>query len=228
MNPSTNNPSTQANTPEPVQTGTLSRGFLNVLLVFLESAITLALRFDAQLRQLAYPLASSGKIVCIRTYLPHTQIYASFSYRGVLLDDRLPPNKTADITINAYSFQLLGLLTNHNPASVDGLQIRGESTDVADVKAFLVRLGIGGILQTLLNKIKGTQDKPTPEERAQKQENYKAKIAEQDKLINELSVQNDRLNTALAELQNKQNSTKKALIIIAVLWLLTVLWIIFK
>lgn len=196
------------------QVGTISRGFLNVLLVFLESAITLALRFDPKLRELAYPLASGDKVVCIRTYLPHTQLYASFGYRGVLLDDRLPAHKpNADMTINAYSFQLLGLLTNHNPASVDGLQIRGDTQDVAHLKAFLVRLGIGGAVQTLLEKIKGKQHKPTEEERQQKRENYKAKIIEQEKTISQLRVENDRLSTSLIELKSKQQSTKTALII---------------
>lgn len=222
MNETTNKPN-EPTTPTTSQTGTISRGFLNVLLVFLESAITLALRFDPKLRELAYPLASSDKVVCIRTYLPHTQIYATFGYRGVLLDDRLPVNRAnADITINAYSFQLLGLLTNHNPASVDGLQIRGDSQDIAHLKAFLVRLGVGGVIQTLLEKIKGKQHKPTEEERQQKQENYKAKIAEQEKIIDSLTITNDRLNTSLIELQSKQKSTQTALIAACVVALVAI------
>ena len=50
----------------------LSRGLLNILLVFLESAITLALRFDPTLRKLAYPLAERGTVVCIRTTVPRS------------------------------------------------------------------------------------------------------------------------------------------------------------
>lgn len=201
----------------------LSRSLLNVLLVFLESAITLVLRFDPKLRELAYPLASQDKLVCIRSYLPHTQIYATFGYQGVLLDDRIPPNKThADITINAYSFQLFNVLTNHSPKAVEALQIRGNAEDVAMLKAFLVQLGVGGMVQNLLTKMRG-KEKPTPEERAQKQENYKAKIAELDKQLAELSKENSRLTTALAEAQSKQKTTKTALIVASLIAIIAVI-----
>lgn len=195
--------------------GTFSRGLLNILLVFLESAITLALRFDPKLRELAYPLASGDKVVCIRTYLPHTQVFATFGYRGVLLDDRLPTGRTADMTINAYTHQLISVLTNHNPASVDNLQIRGDSQDVNDLRAFLVRLGVGGAIQNLLAKFQG-KPKPTPQEHEQKQENYKAKIAEQSATIDVLTKDNRRLSVALAETQSKQQSTFRGLIVACV------------
>lgn len=202
------------------QNGVLSRSALNVLLVFLESAITLVLRFDPKLRELAYPLASQDKIVCIRTYLPHTQVYATFGYRGVLLDDRLPPDRTADITINAYTFQLFNLLTNHNPKSVDGLQIRGETDDVAQLKAFLVQLGVGGVIDNLLGKVK--KDKPTQEEREEKAERTKAKIAKLEEQVATLASENARLTTALAEMTSKQKSTKTALVVISIVALIAV------
>ncbi|MDO4896955.1 MAG: hypothetical protein Q3971_06275 [Moraxella sp.] len=196
---------------------TLSRGFLNVLLVFLESAITLVLRFDPNLRKLAYPLANKDIVVCIRTYLPHTQIYATFGFRGVLLDDCLPPNKThADILVNAYSFQLLNVLKSHSQSAVEALQIRGEQADVAEFKAFLVQLGIGGVIHNLLQKFKG-DPAPTPQEREQKQENYKAKIATLESELSQASTENARLKTALAEMTSKQQSTKIALIVMSVI-----------
>ncbi|WP_066802118.1 hypothetical protein [Moraxella oblonga] len=207
--------------PNETMTGVFSRSALNVLLVFLESAITLVLRFDPKLRELAYPLANQDKIVCIRTYLPHTQIYATFGYRGVLLDDRLPPNRTADITINAYTFQLFNLLTNHNPKSVDGLQIRGETDDVAQLKAFLVQLGIGGVIDNLLGKVK--KDKPTAEEREKKAERTKAKIAKLEEQVATLANENAHLTTALAETASKQKSTKMALIVMSVVALIAVM-----
>ena len=217
-------PTQHSNTQSSNNIGVVSRGFLNILLVFLESAITLALRFDPKLRECAYPLASKDKVVCIRTYLPHTQIFATFGYRGVLLDDRLPVNKTqADITINAYSFQLLNILSNHNPASVDALQIRGDNQDVQELKTFLVRLGVGGVIQTLLEKIKGKQHKPTAEEKEQKQENYKAKIAEQANTIDALTLENNRLHTALTEAKSKQKSTQLALIITCIVALIALI-----
>ena len=195
------------------ETITLSRGFLNVLLVFLESVITLVLRFDPKLRELAYPLANKDIVVCIRTYLPHVQIYVTFGFRGILLDDRLPPNKShADIMVNAYSFQLFNILKSHSQSAVDALQIRGEQSDVAEFKAFLVQLGIGGAIQNLLQKFK-TDPAPTSEEREQKQENYKAKISELEKQLATVKTENARLTTALAEMTSKQKSTKITLII---------------
>lgn len=201
----------------------VTRGLLNILLVFLESAITLILRFDPTLRQLAYPLAERGTVVCIRTYLPHTQFYATFGYRGVLLDDRLPANKSApDMTVNAYSFQLINAITTHSESSVDSLQIRGGQDDTHDFKAFLVRLGVGGVIQNLLAKFKG-KPAPTPEEKAEKQENYKIKIAEQSARIDELTLHNHRLNTALLELQSKQKSTLIALVVVCVIAIVAII-----
>lgn len=213
-------------TPKPQsqkEATTFSRGFLNVFLVFLESAITLVLRFDPKLRELAYPLADKDTVVCIRTYLPHTQIYVTFGFRGILLDDRLPPNKThADIMVNAYSFQLMNVLKSHNQSSVDALQIRGEQADVAEFKAFLVRLGVGGAIQNLLQKFKG-EPAPTPQEREQKQENYKAKISELENKLAVATTENARLKTALAEMTGKQKSTKTALIIMSIVAIVAVI-----
>ncbi len=209
--------------PNEAEGGGFSRGLLNVLLVFLESAITLILRFDPTLRKLAYPLAERGTVVCIRTYLPHVQFYATFGYRGVLLDDRLPVHKDSpDMTVNAYSFQLINALTTHSTSSVESLQIRGGHEDTYDFKAFLVQLGVGGIIQNFLNKIKGSP-KPTPEEKIQKQEDYKAKIAEQSARIDELTIHNHKLNTALLEAQSKQKSTFIALVVVAIIALVAII-----
>lgn len=202
----------------------LSRGLLNILLVFLESTLTLMLRFDPTLRQLAYPLAQSSKIVCIRTYLPHTKIYASFSYQGILLDDALPNNKqAADIVINAYSFQLLKLFTDHHASSVDALQIRGETQDVEQLKAFLLRMGVGGTIQNIIHKLKGSpKPKPSAKEREDKLASYKNRIDEQTKQIDHLTMQNSRLNTQLAEAHTKQKTMSIALIALCILFLLAV------
>ncbi|WP_253850305.1 hypothetical protein [Moraxella nonliquefaciens] len=201
----------------------LSRGLLNILLVFLESAITLALRFDPTLRKLAYPLAERGTVVCIRTYIPHVQFYATFGYRGVLLDDRLPIDKTTpNMTVNAYSFQLISAITTHSSSSIESLQIRGNHQDVHDFKEFLMRLGVAGVIQNLLGKIKG-KPAPDPEQKAKKQEDHKAKIAEQSARIDELTLQNHKLTTALAELQGKQKSTFIALVVVGIIALIAII-----
>ncbi|MFA9486690.1 MULTISPECIES: hypothetical protein [unclassified Moraxella] len=188
-------------------TGTISHGLLNVLLVFLESAITLMLRLNPKLRQLTYPLAQEEVLVSIRTYLPHVQIYASFSHHGVLLDSELPAHKeSANITVNAYSFQLAHILTNHSIHTVDKLQIRGDAIQVAQFKEFLVQLGIGGVIDHLLRKTKKAE-KPAPEQKAEQLDELKNKITEQSQKINELTTQNARLSTQLGEAKTKQKST---------------------
>ncbi|MDO4441022.1 MAG: hypothetical protein Q4B81_02450 [Moraxella sp.] len=194
-------------------TGVISHGVLNVLLVFLESAITLMLRFNPKLRQLAYPLAQDEVLVSIRTYLPHVQIYATFNHHGVLLDSELPAHKeVADIAVNAYSFQLANTLTNHSTQTVDKLQMRGDAAQVAQFKEFLVQLGIGGVIDHLLRKTKKA-DKPTAEQKAEKLGELKTKIAEQSQKISDLTTQNARLTAQLGEAKTKQKSTFTGFII---------------
>ncbi|UNU73023.1 hypothetical protein LU293_08040 [Moraxella nasovis] len=205
----------------PNQNNTLSRGILNVLLVFIESALTLVLRFDPKLRRFAYPLAQADKVVCIRTYLPHTQVYATFGYRGILLDNELPAGRTAaDITINAYSFQIINALLNHSEDSVEALQIRGEAEDVDNLKAFLVQLGLGGVVHNILSKFTGKSkddSETATESKTDKLTEYKNTISEQNDKISALETANRRLNTQVVELQNKQRATLIGLVIVVVL-----------
>ncbi|WFF37950.1 hypothetical protein LU290_06710 [Moraxella nasibovis] len=197
--------------------GVISQSVLSVVLVFLESAITLMLRFNPKLRQLAYPLVQDGVVVSIRTYLPHVQVFATFNEHGVLLDTQLPAHKqSADIMINAYSFELAGVLSNHSIDAVEKLQIRGDVVPVAQLKDFLVQLGIGGVIDQLIRKVKKNPDsKPTPEQKAEKISELKAKLSEQSAQIESLATQNARLNTQLAEAKTKQKSTFTGFIIAA-------------
>lgn len=199
----------------------LSRPLLNVILVLIESVLTLVLRFDAKLRQAVYPLAKNETLVAIRTYLPHTQVYATFSYKGVLLDNELPIGKTEpDVVINAYSFQLFNALVGHNVAQIDGLQMRGKPDDIALVRAFLLQVGVGGVIANVMQKIKG---KPvlTPEERQAKKENKIAtltqELSESKAKVDELFQENRKLATQVAELQSKQKSTLIALWVLVVI-----------
>ncbi|SIR92493.1 hypothetical protein SAMN02745664_1089 [Moraxella cuniculi DSM 21768] len=196
--------------------GIVSRSLIGVVLIFIESAIALMLRLDPKLRQLAYPLAKAGTVVCIRSYLPHTTIYATFGYRGVLLDSQLPANVNAEITVNAYSFQLVNALINHSPSHIESLQIRGEAVMVENFKAFLLRVGVGGAIQNLITKFTGNQKpKPTAESQAKQNSDYQQKIAEQAERIDTLSTENKRLSIQLAELASKQKSTFVAMIVAA-------------
>lgn len=198
---------------------TLSHSFLNIILVFIESALTLLLRLDPELRKAAYPLAKQGTVVALRLYLPHVEVFATFSTKGVLLDAQLPVGRSEpDVVINAYSIQVINAITTHDSETTEKLQMRGESVQVQLVKQFIMQLGLGSLIQGLIKKIKGHKGKtkPTEAEMEEKKENYKLRIKEQQTQINTLTIKNRELETTLKELQSKQ----KTLIIVTVVALI--------
>lgn len=198
---------------------TLSHSFLNIFLVFIESALTLLLRLDPELRKAAYPLAKQGTVVALRLYLPHVEVFATFSTKGVLLDAQLPIGRSEpDVVINAYSIQVINAITTHDSESTEKLQMRGESVQVQLVKQFIMQLGLGSLIQGLVKKFKGGKgkSKPTEAEMAEKKESYKLRIKEQQTQINTLTIKNRELETTVKELQSKQ----KTLTIVTVVALL--------
>ncbi|MGE6473636.1 hypothetical protein [Psychrobacter sp. NPDC078631] len=194
---------------------TLSHSFLNIILVFIESALTLLLRLDPELRKAAYPLAKQGTVVALRLYLPHVEVFATFSTKGVLLDAQLPIGRSEpDVVINAYSIQVINAITTHDSETTEKLQMRGESIQVQLVKQFIMQLGLGSLIQGLIKKIKGgkAKTKPTEADLEEKKNNYKLRIKEQQTQINTLTIKNRELETTVRELQSKQ----KTLMIITV------------
>ena len=188
---------------------TLSHSFLNIILVFIESALTLLLRLDPELRKAAYPLAKQGTVVALRLYLPHVEVFATFSTKGVLLDAQLPIGRSEpDVVINAYSIQVINAITTHDSETTEKLQMRGESIQVQLVKQFIMQLGLGSLIQGLIKKIKGgkTKTKPTEADLEEKKNNYKLRIKEQQTQINTLTIKNRELETTLRELQSKQKT----------------------
>ena len=188
---------------------TLSHSLLNIILVFIESALTLLLRLDPELRKAAYPLAKQGTVVALRLYLPHVEVFATFSTKGVLLDAQLPVDRSEpDVVINAYSIQVINAITTHDRETTEKLQMRGESVQVQLVKQFIMQLGLGSLIQGLIRKIKGGKDKskPTDAERAEKKDHYKERIKEQQTQINTLTIKNRELETTVKELQSKQKT----------------------
>lgn len=188
---------------------TLSHSLLNIILVFIESALTLLLRLDPELRRAAYPLAKQSTVVCMRMYLPHVEVYATFSYKGVLLDANLPVGRTEpDVIINAYSIQVLSALTSHDIETADKLQMRGDSVQVQLVKQFILQMGFGSLIQSIIKKFKAGSGKPKPSEAelASKKEDYKHRITEQQTQINTLTIKNRELETTVKELQSKQKT----------------------
>ena len=188
---------------------TLSHSFLNIILVFIESALTLLLRLDPELRKAAYPLAKQGTVVALRLYLPHVEVFATFSTKGVLLDAQLPIGRSEpDVVINAYSIQVINAITTHDSETTEKLQMRGESIQVQLVKQFIMQLGLGSLIQGLIKKIKGgkTKTKPTEADLEEKKNNYKLRIKEQQTQINTLTIKNRELETTVSELQSKQKT----------------------
>ncbi|WP_201595036.1 hypothetical protein [Psychrobacter vallis] len=194
---------------------TLSHSFLNIILVFIESALTLLLRLDPELRKAAYPLAKQGTVVALRLYLPHVEIFATFSTKGVLLDAQLPVGRSEpDVVINAYSIQIINAITTHDSETTEKLQMRGESVQVQLVKQFIMQLGLGSLIQGLIKKFKGGKSKQdlTEAEMADKKNSYQLRIKEQQTQINTLTMKNRELETTLKEAQSKQ----KTLIIVTI------------
>lgn len=204
---------------------TLSHSLLNIILVFIESAMTLLLRLDPELRKAAYPLAKQNTLVCLRLYLPHVEVFATFSYKGVLLDASMPADRSEpDVIINAYSIQVINALTTHDVETTEKLQMRGEVVQVQLVKQFIMQMGLGGIIQGLIKKIKGSKKtKPSDAEKQEKTDNYKARIAEQQTQINTLTIKNRELETTLKELQSKQKLLTITAVVAAVIALIAII-----
>ncbi len=204
---------------------TLSHSLLNIILVFVESAMTLLLRLDPELRKAAYPLAKQNTVVCLRLYLPHVEVFATFSYKGVLLDASLPMDRTEpDVIINAYSIQVINALTTHDVETTEKLQMRGEVAQVQLVKQFIMQMGVGGVIQGLIKKIKGnSKTKPTDAEKQEKTDNYKAHIAEQQTQINTLTIKNRELETTVKELESKQKILTLVSIIASIVALIVII-----
>ena len=204
---------------------TLSHSLLNIILVFIESAMTLLLRLDPELRKAAYPLAKQNTLVCLRLYLPHVEVFATFSYKGVLLDTSMPTDGSEpDVVINAYSMQVINALTTHDIESTEKLQMRGEVVQVQLVKQFIMQMGLGGIIQGLIKKVKGSEKtKPSDAEKQEKTDNYKARIAEQQTQINTLTIKNRELETTLKELQSKQKLLMISAVVAVVIALIAII-----
>lgn len=199
---------------------TLSHSLLSIILVFIESALTLLLRLDSDLRKAAYPLAKQGTVVCLRLYLPHVQVFATFSYKGVLLDANLPAERSEpDVIINAYSVELLKALATHDSATTDKLQMRGESEKVQLVRGFIAQVGMGGLIQSLLKRFKGSdsKNKPNTTDKEEKNNNYKLRIAEQQTQINTLTIKNRELEATVKEQQSKQKTVTIAAVVATII-----------
>lgn len=190
-----------------------SNSLLTAFVVILESILTLILRFDSKLRQTTYPLANKETLVCVRSYVPHEEVYIRFTIKGVLIDTHIPHDKTkADVIINAYSFQLFLALLSNDIKTIDKLQIRGESEQVVWVKDFLVQLGVNNLVQSFKTKFMGGKKEDDKQAKPKKtSEEYQTKIQTLHSELDTINIENKKLTTQLKEQQSKQ----KILMVIA-------------
>ena len=202
----------------------ISNSLLNIVLVFAESAITLVLRFDANLRKAVYPLAQKNTVVCVRSYLPHTQFYATFTNKGILLDSELPPSTTEpDVVINAYSHQLINSLVSNDVTQINKITMRGGTETVSEVRNFLSQLGVASLFQGIIKTVKGKGKETTEEAKEQNKPDYKARIEEQQQQLNVLSMRNRELEISLKEAHSKQKTTLTALIVASLIAIASVI-----
>lgn len=207
---------------------TLSHSFLNIVLVFIESALTLLLRLDPALRRAAYPLAKQGTRVSLRLYLPHIEVFATFSYKGVLLDLATPEDDfEPDVVINAYSLQVLLAVATHDAQKTESLQMRGDSAQVQLVKQFITQLGLGSLIHSVINRVTGSKaPKASDSEKAEKTESYKRKISEQQAQISHLTIKNRELETTVKELESKQKMFMIATIVMTIIAIIAIIgWV---
>lgn len=196
-----------------------SQTALNVILVILETLLTLLLRFDAPLRQIMYPLAQDNTVLCIKSYVPYLTIYATFSVNGVLLDSRLMPNQKVDVTVNGFTWEIVQAIFSQKVSVIEKLQFRGEMDKVAQIKAFFLAIGVVKSVQEIIQKFTGKTEK-TQEKPKKSTEEYKQKIETQKQQINELTVINAELQTALLELKSQNKILKISLGVAVVLFLI--------
>ncbi|WP_395146637.1 hypothetical protein ACF3N0_06015 [Moraxella atlantae] len=223
------NPSTQ---PTSAHNHTWNDTLLNIVLAMVETIITLLLRFDAPLRQAAYPLTQNNTVVCVRSYVPHVTFYATFTVNGVLLDSQLQPSQQVDVTINGFTWQIAQAIFTDQPKAIDALQMRGEVDDVAQVTHFLNTIGVVQVVQQLIASVskKGKKsaqtDAAAQNQAVSKQQaiaEYKARISEQESQINALTIEQAQHNAQIAELNSKNKTLKIALMVVAVLWIITLI-----
>lgn len=199
---------------------TLSQTALNVILVMIETLLTLLLRFDGQLRQLAYPLAQTNTVVCLRSYVPHVTFYATFTVNGILLDSELQPSQQVDVTINGFTWQIAQAVFLHNPTVVGQLQLRGERDKVEQVNAFLLGIGVTQSLQNIKQSVlgdKSDKDDETDKKPKTTPQQYRDRIAEQQTQINQLTIAQVEFDTHLAQLKSQNKLLKIVLAVVIVL-----------
>lgn len=193
---------------------------LNVILVIIETLLTLLLRFDADLRKTVYPLATTNTVVRIHAYVPSVTFYMTFTVNGILLDSQLQPSQQVDVTINGFTWQIAQNLFTNQPKAIEQLQIRGEAQKTAEVKAFLHQIGINQLLQVITKAVKGDKDKQKTKKPTKTDTDYKQQVEALNSQVNAAAVQNTALEAQIVELKSKNQWMKRAAIAFFVLFVI--------
>ena len=193
---------------------------LNVVLVIIETLLTLLLRFDADLRKTVYPLATTNTVVRIHAYVPSVTFYMTFTVNGILLDSQLQPSQQVDVTINGFTWQIAQNLFTNQPKAIEQLQIRGEAQKTAEVKAFLHQIGINQLLQVITKAVKGDKDKQKTKKPTKTDADYKQQVETLNSQVNAANLQKTALEAQIVELKSKNQWMKRAAIAFFVLFVI--------
>ncbi|MBL7667463.1 hypothetical protein I6I86_05830 [Moraxella osloensis] len=193
---------------------------LNVVLVIIETLLTLLLRFDADLRKTVYPLATTNTVVRIHAYVPSVTFYMTFTVNGILLDSQLQPSQQVDVTINGFTWQIAQNLFTNQPKAIEQLQIRGEAQKTEEVKAFLHQIGINQLLQVITKAVKGDKDKQKTKKPTKTDADYKQQVETLNSQVNAANLQKTALEAQIVELKSKNQWMKRAAIAFFVLFVI--------
>ena len=193
---------------------------LNVVLVIIETLLTLLLRFDADLRKVVYPLATTNTVVRIHAYVPSVTFYVTFTVNGILLDSQLQPSQQVDMTINGFTWQIAQNLFTNQPKAIEQLQIRGEAQKTEEVKAFLHQIGINQLLQVITKAVKGDKDQPKVKKPIKTDTDYKQQVEALNSQVNAANLQKTALEAQIVELKSKNQWMKRAAIAFFVLFVI--------
>lgn len=193
---------------------------LNVVLVIIETLLTLLLRFDADLRKTVYPLATTNTVVRIHAYVPSVTFYMTFTVNGILLDSQLQPSQQVNVTINGFTWQIAQNLFTNQPKAIEQLQIRGEAQKTEEVKAFLHQIGINQLLQVITKAVKGDKDKQKTKKPIKTDADYKQQVETLNSQVNAANLQITALEAQIVELNSKNQWMKRAAIAFFVLFVI--------
>lgn len=187
------------------QSDTNKRPLIFVLLVVIETLLSVALRIDKRLRQQVYPLVEDHAVWCIRTYLPHVVIYVSFTPQGILLDSKLPDNMgEPDVTVSGSLMAVMRSVLSSDERAINKLQFRGDAESAKLSRDLLANMGLQQTITNILGRLR--------------QLTGASEIAPQQNLITtykkQLTVQHetiDQLKTELADNQKHITSQRRKL-----------------